>query len=43
MNKKWKAFVNEGINVKVRGYVRPADQFHTLGVWEKNIKPLKDG
>ena len=32
--------MNEGINVKVRGYVRPADQFHTLGVWEKNINEM---
>ena len=40
MLKKWKAFVNEGVKVKIRGYVRPADQFHTLGVWEKNINEM---
>tara|TARA_R100000234_G_scaffold109156_1_gene80914 strand:+ start:1558 stop:2559 length:1002 start_codon:yes stop_codon:yes gene_type:complete len=40
MNKKWKSFLNEGVKVKVRGYIRPADQFHTLGVWEKSIKQM---
>ncbi len=32
--------MNEGVKVKVRGYIRPADQFHTLGVWEKSIKQM---
>jgi len=32
--------LNEGVKVKVRGYIRPADQFHTLGVWEKSIKQM---
>ena len=37
MNQKWKAFVNEGVKVKVHGYVRPADQFHKLADWERVI------
>tara|TARA_R110000744_G_scaffold5421_11_gene19203 strand:+ start:4173 stop:5168 length:996 start_codon:yes stop_codon:yes gene_type:complete len=37
MNQKWKAFVNEGVKIKVHGYVRPADQFHKLGHWERAI------
>jgi len=37
MNQKWKAFVNEGVKVKVHGYVRPADQFHKLAHWESVV------
>ena len=40
MFKKWKSFINEEIKVKVRGYVRPANQFHTLGIWERNINEM---
>jgi hypothetical protein len=40
MFKKWKTFVNEGVKVKVRGYVRPAGQFHMLAHWEKVINKM---
>ena len=40
MFKKWKQFLKEEIKVKVRGYIRPASEFHTLDVWEKNINEM---
>jgi len=39
-NKKWKAFLNEEVRVKVRGYVRPANQFHTLATWESAVNQM---
>ena len=40
MFEKRKTFIKEGIKVKVRGYIRPADQFHTLTVWENNVNNM---
>lgn len=39
-NKQWKAFLNEEVRVKVRGYIRPANQFHTLGTWESVVNQM---
>jgi hypothetical protein len=40
MSSKRKALANEGIKVKVHGYVRPADQFHKLAHWEKVVNKM---
>ena len=40
MSQKWKAFLNEGVKVKVHGYVRPADQFHKLADWERVVNEM---
>ena len=40
MDSNRKALIREGIKVKVHGYVRPADQFHTLANWEKIVNKM---
>ena len=40
MNSKRKAPVQEGIKIKVHGYVRPADQFHKLAHWERVVNEM---